>query len=390
MNLRRIGTALLVVVSVVALPQRAGAQSNATFVPSLSLSTVYDDNVFALAKSDAGVMTLLRPGFEGRYESPTVRLSSFFTFDMQHSNFSALSTLDARRHGTFDVSRRMTASTTMALGVRYDRTETPGELNLDTAILGERRTAERLEVIPSFSYRVQPRTTFNASYAAMTESLVDDLRGNLQMARAGVSRQVSTRDDVMVGYLGRRFDDALDMHTSHSVLVGWVRELAPATRLSIQAGPRHSTYQGLTAEVVAGLTRATNRMRIAIDYWHGETVILGIRGPVAVDTTTVKLLFPISQRIELGTHLGVTDSTTLTDQDVRVYRGSIVGSWTPNGGAYTVALSYGGDFQQGIIRRSIFIDDEIFRHTFRVNLTIAPRLSRKFRPAGEPPVRMNE
>ena len=58
------------------------------------------------------------------------------------------------------------------------------------------------------------------------------------------------------------------------------------------------------------------------------------------------------------------------------------------GGALTVSGEYGAEFQRGLIRESIYINDQVMRHTFRVNLTIAPRLSRNFRPTGEPnPVR---
>ena len=71
------------------------AQAQMEFIPSLSLFTVYDDNIFARIDGTAGQMLQLRPSFEGSYESPTVRLLGLYSFDMQRSNFSALNTLDA-------------------------------------------------------------------------------------------------------------------------------------------------------------------------------------------------------------------------------------------------------------------------------------------------------
>jgi hypothetical protein len=368
------------------LARHVGAQTNATFVPSLSLSTVYDDNLFAKVSGDAGVMTLLRPAFEGTYESPTVMLSSLYSFDVQRSNFSALNSLDARRHGLFDISGRTTPAMTLAFGARYDRTDTPGELNLDTGVLGERRIAERWELIPSVVHRVRPRTTINASYNATAESLVDDVRGTLQTVRAGVTRETSPRTDVTVSYLGRHFVDRLQTQTSQAVLLGWSRELAFATRLTLQAGPRQSSYRGLNAEIVAGLTRSTNKIRMAIDYWHGETIILGFLGPVEVDSGSAKVVWPVTQHLEIGTHARVTDSATFDNGDVRVYRLVLLGAWTPRGGPATVTVSYGADFQHGVIRGSLFLNDQVMRHTFRVNLTVAPRLSRRSRSTGEPPV----
>jgi hypothetical protein len=376
---------LAVLAAELAVAPRAWAQRSATLVPSLSIGTIYDDNLFARANGDAGTMTLLRPSLEGNYESPTLTVLSFFSFDMQRSNHSALSTLDARRHANFDIYQRATPSTTLGFGLRYDRTETPGELNIDTGILGERRVAERWEFVPSIAYRVRPRTTITASYTGTTESLIDDVSGVLHVGRAGVTRRVSTRDDFTVSYLGRQFVDALETHTSHAVLAGWTRELAYATRLTLQAGPRQSSSGGLAAEVLTGLTRATPRLRLAVDYWHGETIILGIHGPVAVDTASARLVWPVTPRTEIGFHSGITDSTTLEDHNVRVYRAIFLGAWTPHGGPYTVSASYGAEFQHGLIRRSLFIDDDVMRQTIRVNLTIAPRLSRNFRPTGEPP-----
>lgn len=382
----RLATLVVILAVAVTMDLRVSAQTNLTFVPSISMGTIYDDNLFAKVNGDAATMTLLRPAVEANYESPTLTLQSLFSFDMQRSNHSALNTFDARRHGDFDVHHRTTPATTLGLGLRYDRTETPGELNLETSVLGERHRAARWELVPSIAYRLQPRTTLNGSYTVTTETLVDDVRGTLNVARAGVTHQASTRDNVTVGYLGRHFIDAFDTRRSNAILMGWSRELAHATRLTLQAGPRLATDKGLDAEILAGFTRSTNRVRMAFDYWHGETIILGIRGPVAVDSGTAKLVWPVTQRTELGLHAGMTNSTMLADQIVRVYRAILLGAWTPGGGPYTMSASYGADFQHGLIRRSLFIDDSVVRQTFRVNLTIAPRLSRSFRPTGEPPV----
>jgi hypothetical protein len=377
-----IGIALEVAMAAVAAAQ----QTNATVVPSLNIATVYDDNLFAkTTNGDAGAITLLRPSLEGLYESPKLIIQSLFSFDMQRSNHDALSSLDARRHGDFDLHQRATPKLTLGLGLRYDRTETPGELNLDTGILGERRIATRWEAVPSLVYHATPRTTVNASYNGMTETLIDDIRGVLHVLRGGVAHQTSTRDEFSVGYLGREFVDALEMHRSDAILVGWSRELGEGTRFTLQAGPRQSTGKSLATEALVGFTHNTNRLRLAMDYWHGETIILGIHGPVAVDTAAARMVWPVTPRTEIGLHTGITDSTTLANQNVRVYRAILLGAWTPHGGAYTLSASYGAEFQHGLIRQSLYIDDQVMRHTFRVNLTIAPRLSRTFRPTGEPP-----
>jgi hypothetical protein len=364
--------------------RRAWTQTNASLVPSLSFGTIYDDNLFAKTNGSAGTMTLLRPALEANYEAPRLTFLSLVSFDMQHSNFSELSTLDARRHSNVDIKHRATEALTLALGLRFDRSETPGELNQDTGILGERLIAERWELAPSLAYRATPLTTITASYNYVTEMIINDISGGLNVVRAGVTHRASPLDDISFSYLGRRFVDPIDAHTSNAVLVGWTRELAYQTRLTLQAGPRLSPDKGLDAEIVAGLVRSTNRLRIALDYWHGETIILGIHGPVAVDTGTAKLVWPTTLRTEVGVQTGVTDSTTFGDQNIRVYRAVLLAGWTPGGGSYTFSASYGAEAQRGLFMGSLYNNVQVMRQTFSVNVTIAPRLSRSFRPTGEP------
>ena len=79
---------------------------------------------------------------------------------------------------------------------QYDRTETPGEINLGTGILSDRQQAERWEVSPNFAHRVRPHTSVTGSYDFVAESLVDNGTGRMQVARAGLSQIVSARSTV--------------------------------------------------------------------------------------------------------------------------------------------------------------------------------------------------
>ena len=388
MGIRTTAAWLLVAVHL-ALPSRAHAQARVEFIPSMSLFTVHDDNVLARVEGGAGQMLQLRPSFEGSYESPTVRLLGLYSFDMQRSNFSSLNTLDARRHALAETRLRTSPFTTLGFALRYDRSETPGEIDFESGVLGERRQAERLSLTPTLSRRLGPRTTMTAGYDWTTEHLVDGDRGTLRIARTGLSRDVSTRTTLSVGYLGRAFVDHLANHSSHAALFGWNRELAPGTRLTVSAGPKITSYRGLTPEVSAGFARATPRVRLALDYWHGETIVLGIQGPVNVDGVTSRAIWPVTRRFEFGTHAGVSHVTTLDARTTTISRGMLLGSWSP-GGMYTVAASYGLAFQQGSIRNRTFdegtparLDGRILRHVVRVSVTVAPRYGRSILPPDE-------
>ena len=350
---------------------------------------MYDDNVFARVNGSAGQMLQLRPSLEGSYESPTVRLLGLYSFDMQRSNFSSLNTLDARRHALGEAVVRTSPFTTLGLVVRYDRSETPGEIDIDSGLLGERRQAERIEFTPTYARRFNARTSMTAGYDGTTEKLIDGERGTLHIGRASLARDVTERTALSIGYVGRYFVDHIADHTSQALLLGWNHELAPGTRLTLSAGPKVTSYGGLKPEASLGFARNTNRSRLAVDYWHGETIVLGVQGPVRADSITTRAAWPLTRRFEVNAHAGVSDVTTLDARTSTLYRGTLGASWSP-GGLYTVAASYGLDFQDGTIRNRIVLDgepirfeDQILRHVFRVSLTVAPRYSRSILPPDE-------
>jgi hypothetical protein len=387
MKLSRVTAALAALALVV--PAAAFAQARMEFIPSMSVFGVYDDNIYARNNGSAGQMLQMRPSFEGNYESGRLRLLGLYSFDMQRSNFSSLNTLDARRHALGETRFRPNPFTTWQLQARYDRSETPGVISIDTGILGERRTAERIQLTPSFSRRFGQRLTASAGYDFTTENLVDGERGTLHVGRLGLSRDITTRTAITATYIGRSFLDDLADHNSHGVLLGWTREMAPGTRLTFGAGPKITSYRGLVPEVSAQFARITPYINVGLDYWHGETIVLGIRGPVRVDSGTARVSWPLTRTIEFGTHAGISDITTLDALETRVYRGTLVGSWTP-GGIYTVATTYGIDYQLGDIRPRFaadggepIFDDRVLRHVFRVSVTVAPRFRRSILPPEE-------
>ncbi len=356
------------------------AQAEATIVPSISMSTTYDDNLFSETRSQSDVVGYLRPSLEGRYESRTMTWQSLVFMDLQRTaRHSSLNTLDARRHAMFEGRVRSTPTTLLGIAGRYDRSETAGDLNLDTGILLERQRATRLQATPSLSYRTTVRSTLTAQYDWTNEQLSGTPDSTRHVGRHGIAREFTPRTTLSASYLGRLFVDASDeTYRSDAMLVGWTRELGPAANFSIQAGPRVTSYGGVTSEVAASLIRRTPRSRFLADYWRGETIVLGILGPVEIHSGSTRLSWAVRRRLELGLNLGVFNSTTIDAREAMVYHGSISGAW--NMQPYIINVSYGADLQRGDIRGRRAADDYIRRGVFLVRLTIAPRLSRVFRP----------
>ena len=360
----------------------APAQSRGTVIPSVSFGAVYDDNVSATAHGDAGQMLQLRPSIEADYESARVTLISLWTFDMQRSNHSALNALDARRHAMVDTKFRSSHMTTWALAGRYDRTDTPGEIDFEAGVLTERRFAQRFEVSPSVLRRYGEKTTVTALYDWTAENLIGESHVSLHTARTSVSRLLSSRSSISAGYLGRLVTDDLGEHQSHAFLMGWTRQLRQFTTLSGQAGPRHTTYRGVVPEVSFSLGRDGRTVKAGLDYSHGETIILGVPGPVQIDTGSARLTVAATRKVEIGVRAGASNILTLDERAATVYRTTLVGSWSI-GGPFTLATSYSADYQLGDIRRNLFRDERVLRHVVRVGVTVAPSFSRSFLPPDE-------
>ena len=108
---------LATLLALTALSPAVSAQTRFTFVPSLSVGGIYDDNLFATDEGSAGKMLQVRPTVEGNYESPRLTFISLYSQDMLKSNFSSLNTLDARRHAYLDTKFRSSPLTTFTLTV---------------------------------------------------------------------------------------------------------------------------------------------------------------------------------------------------------------------------------------------------------------------------------
>src|SRR5436853_880252 len=240
----------------------AAAQTHFEAVPSVTIGSIYDDNLFAQEAGDAGHMLTVRPGFGSALDTPRLNLSSLFTFASQHSNHADLTMIDARRHADANMKYRSTDMTTLGLMAQYDRTETPGEINLGTGILSDRRQAQRWEVSPNFAHRFLPHTAITGAYDYTAESLVDNGTGRMQVVRAGISQIANARSTYSGLLQERHFADPTDAtigSDSLAMLGGWDHQFSPAGRVSLYAGPRISSYRGLQPEIHAGLTHDTPR-----------------------------------------------------------------------------------------------------------------------------------
>ena len=378
-----------VLVGVLAVPAVARAQTKVTLVPSASVSVLSDDNVFSTASArSSDQMTLISPGVQTVFETPRARLLGSYAMDMLRSmDFSSLNDLEARRHGMLDAVYRQTSRLSLNLNGHYDRSDEAGELNFETGVLLPRARATRLELGPSFTYRASPVLTVQGQYNWVQESLEHSFATDEHVGRLIVSRQVSERASISATYVGRRFVNDDGFETSNAVLAGATYKLGPFTTLSVQGGPRRSSATGTRPEVVASfLRRKPNVLTYSVDVWRGESIILGVLGPVEVTSATGRLSIPLRSQVQVATAAGVFNSESLFQGDARVYHSEVAASWSPKA-LYAITASYGADFQHGDIRTSLLNDRDVVRHVFLVEFRVAPRVNRTIQPASPGPAR---
>src|SRR5262245_1843120 len=116
-------------------PAAGHAQTNIVLVPSVSVSTVSDDNIFSTAHRSWDQTMLFTPGVEGKPSTPRMSLLGSYAFDMlRAADFSALNDLEARRHARVRAAYRQTSRLDFEAASYYDRSNDSGELNFETGV----------------------------------------------------------------------------------------------------------------------------------------------------------------------------------------------------------------------------------------------------------------
>lgn len=361
------------------------AQPRTWLVPAASVSLSHDSNLF-LTGSAGDTLAHVRPSFDAGYESLNREIHGFLAFEAQRSaNYPALNMLGAQRTAVLNARLRPSPRTQIGLGGRHDRTDSPSELNLESGVLLGRQIGARTQLTPSASYRLKLRTTLTAQYDWTRESLSGSLTQSLHAMRAGADYASSARTQWGGRYVARSFvGSPLGSEYSHTLLFSWSHQITPGANTSVLVGPRVSSYRGVMPEVLASFLHRPPGQRLLIDYWHGETIVLGVPGPVGIHSGTTRTSWLLGNDLEIGTLIGVFRSTSLSDTQATVYHGGVGGAWTVRE-MYTLTAAYRADYQRGDLRGQLPPDGHVTRGTVRVGVTIAARLKRTFTPLTRDP-----
>jgi hypothetical protein len=399
--------AALVVLALVLDPSPARAQVTPGWyvIPSLSLAEEYDSNVFGSPSNEEGdFITRISPGVVFGYQSVPFTILGRYSFGAEfYADNSDLNGINRHSAG-LDVRYLPNPRLVLALGVTYNRSEsTPGQViflpadptppptaavpapgpevvgpptppptPVITGVETGRQTTEQYVVAPSVSYQIDPVTSASAGYAYSRSKVEDGSTDNEHSFRLGVDRRLSALDRGSLSYIFRYFDSEGDEddESSHTILVGYGRQLGPVTNFDIAAGPRISDQGEVNAEAHASITHQFRQdLSGSLAYSRTQDIVTGRGGAQTVDSVVGSLGWIITR--DLGAGLSGRFSYISDDEgdegdggDTRVY--SVVASLGYRITAWLSAtLSYVFTFEDETG------PDDITRHIVTLSLTAA-------------------
>lgn len=327
----------------------SSAQARLSIAPSAEVSSVYDDNLFFSSDHRASD-TILRvsPALSLDLKSRRWLLSGSYGFDSERfSRHPELSRARARDRRLAALRFQPSAFVAVMFDGSYVDTDTPTEFNRDTGLSAARVRGQQLSLRSSTSFRLSRRTSTRLAYEWRTDRLTAGSSARVQSGNLDVERRLTDRDVMMLHYdLGRYlFDGSRDTGT-HVVRLGWNRDLASRTRVSLQVGPR-VTDGSLSPEVATSLTHDLGRSRLSSSYVRTQSVVIGQSGTVQTESLEAGVTYLPSRFFTL-TATPAIFRTWQEDRTAFVYQVSLSTSFTLRP-SLTIDMAYRFNEQRGAI-----------------------------------------
>lgn len=192
-----------IIITSIVTPSLSTAQSTTYFTPAISIGGVYDDNVFFAADQEqSDYMARLTPELAAGYESERLTFEGLYNFDAEYyAENSQLNDAMIRQHAEADLEYEFSRLLGLSLASRFDATETPGELLLQTATDGGRNNAHRFSIGPALDYQFTPLVGLALGYTFINEKTSGELRGDTHSVRAGGDWQFNQNNNISLYYI---------------------------------------------------------------------------------------------------------------------------------------------------------------------------------------------
>lgn len=257
-------------------------------IPALSISEVYDDNLFFdIPNQDSDLITRISPALEVGYESETLNWTGRYRFDAEnYDKFTNLDSSLARRFADGVLEYTPNSRLTFSAKADYTKTNTPADLSLVPGgaiqgLLVGRTPAERTSISPALEYSFTSTIIGSLAYTKTNDKLLGGVESDVNMVEAEIEQKLSPTNAVSYGYIYRhyRFDDESgqanvttpdDSRNSHTSWLGLSHDWSPRTRVVVRAGPR--IYQhSVEPYLLLSLRRNYTRGSLLVSYERDET-----------------------------------------------------------------------------------------------------------------------
>lgn len=267
-------------------PGNTHAQGRFTVTPSLTVSAVYDDNIFFTREEPvADWYSRYTPALGLDFRATRdLTLSGSYSFDGEvYPNQPELDRFFMRQRANAGFVYRLSQRSSFNFGVLYAETHTSRDLLEDSGLdLGRRQTE----------------------------------RGSIN---AGMTRRLSGKDTLGVGY---RFDGLLwaqeEATQAHLLNITWSRNLTPRTSFTLAAGPRYA--EGLTnANIRASIQWSSTRGGMGLAYFRGRNSIPSSTSPqVDSDSLAAQFSYRVAPSLSVSAAPGVYRNGRIDDPDETV------------------------------------------------------------------------
>jgi len=281
-------------------PAPAWAQAGWYYLPDLTLSEVFDDNIFGTsARRESDFISRLSSAAKVGYRSLPLTFLATSAFDAEVFAKNPDNDGLNRIQSGVEVQWRPIHQLTLRLDGAFTKTETPAELVSNLGLELGRQTSTDLSVTPTASYRVQRTTLLDGSYGYhRTET--GDVTTTTHEPRLRLTEQLTRADLGTLTYAYRLIESGNRSVSSHLVLAGWARQISRSTTVILEAGPR-LTEGGLDAEANVTLShRWPSTVETSLSYARAQITIPGQSDPANTQAVSAQVTMAPLRSMTVG------------------------------------------------------------------------------------------
>lgn len=282
-----------------------------TLAPSVSLATLYDDNIF-VTSSDKQSDTILRlsPSLAIGYRSPRTTFDFGYGFDAEkYRQHPDLNSWDTRQNGLIGVGHHFSERFQAGVSGTYAETHDPGELTPIGGLVLTRTRATSAAVRPNFTYRFDRLTSTTVFYDRTRQDISGGPRTDISTASLAVDREISSRDKLEFEFQNIAYDfQGASNATSRLFTLGWSHALSSDSELNLRAGPR-DTEGRVVPEILASIRKRSQNTSLSLTYARSQLAIVGQSGVVDTQSLEVGVGFYPAPGLSFGFAPGVYHDT---------------------------------------------------------------------------------